>query len=752
MNPPVVLSVRLKGDWEGPQTGDVVLDVAQVLSDIHKTLTIRDENGIVLVYDGTQDQILDIYSKQKIDELTAFTSYTIVEKLPPVLDARTDMFYILPDGTINYIINNKWVNQATSLDIDEIVDEKVENIVNIKLESIKDKIVDLQDADTDLGKRIDQEIIDRKAEDKKLNDRIDSLATTDSQLRSDLLDEIQARKDGDAGLKTDLADEAKTRLDEDTKLAKNISDNRTAINDLNSDISDLDTKITTNANNILTTSTNLTNETTNRKAEDKKLQDQIDALKTSGSTSATEIANIKTSLTAAEKDIDDLQSQINKTVEQDISVVGDASTVKIEEIKVNLNTGTTSTESNPLPVASKTAAGVIIPATYKTIEDNAAAIDSILNGAVSIPTLPENPTQAQLTAAWKTATNKTELINGAKISDSVHNITYTYYTNVSKWEGVATGVTEINITTATNTTLGITKGDATTGGKIFVETDGSMSVNDWDKTQKAIKDNADNIATLRTSVQDNADDIADLTTKVTKNTTDIATNATNIATNKTNITTNATNITSLNTKVTTNETAISDLQDAVDALELGGGQTLYKAYGEKEDGALTQKFVSGQLNANNVILGKDAIRVESSDVEKGNVIIGSGAGSVALTESVTVLGSKAQGNNNSIAVGNKSNAGSANSVVLGNNASITADADNSVALGNSAKASRPYEVSVGDSTAETGKQFRFVSNVKAAELDNDAVNLKQMKDYVAASSSGVEILAVDEFKTQWSAA
>lgn len=752
MNPPVVLSVRLKGDWEGPQTGDVVLDVAQVLSDIHKTLTIRDENGIVLVYDGTQDQILDIYSKQKIDELTAFTSYTIVDKLPPVLDARTDMFYILPDGTINYIINNKWVNQATSLDIDEIVDEKVENIVNIKLEPIKDKIVDLQDADTDLGKRIDQEIIDRKAEDKKLNDRIDSLATTDSQLRSDLLDEIQARKDGDADLKTDLADEAKTRLDEDTKLAKNISDNRTAINDLNSDISDLDTKITTNANNILTTSTNLTNETTNRKAEDKKLQDQIDALKTSGSTSTTEIANIKTSLTAAEKDIDDLQSQINKTVEQDISVVGDASTVKIEETKVNLKTGITSTESNPLPIASKTAAGVIIPATYKTIEDNAAAIDSILNGAVSIPTLPENPTQAQLTAAWKTATNKTELINGAKISDSIHNITYTYYTNVSKWEGVATGVTEINITTATNTTLGITKGDATTGGKIFVETDGSMSVNDWDKTQKAIKDNADNIATLQTSVQDNTDDIADLTTKVTKNTTDIAANATNIATNKTNITTNATNITSLNAKVTANETAISDLQDAVDALELGGGQTLYKAYGEKEDGALTQKFVSGQLNANNVILGKDVIRVESSDTEKGNVIIGSGAGSVALTESVTVLGSKAQGNNNSIAVGNKSNAGSANSVVLGNNASTTADADNSVALGNSAKASRPYEVSVGDYTAETGKQFRFVSNVKAAELDNDAVNLKQMKDYVASAASGVELLTVDEFKTQWSAA
>lgn len=752
MNPPVVLSVRLKGDWEGPQTGDVVLDVAQVLSDLHKTLTIRDENGVVLVYDGTQDEILEIYSKDKIDELTNFSSYTIVDKLPPVLDAKTDTFYILPDGTINYIINNKWVNQATSLDIDEVVQKEVDKIVDTKLDPVKDDIVDLKDADKDLDKKIDQEIADRKKGDQDLQNELTKLGTTDNSLLKAIQDEIKARTEGDQDLSTDIADEAKTRLEEDTKLANKINDNKTLITKNTSDISGLDTKITNNANSILNLNNDLATEVQARKDGDKALQDQIDAIKTSDTSTATEITNIKTSLTAAEKDIDDLQSQIDKTVEQDISINGNASTVEIKETKINLKSGTTSTESNPLPVASKTAAGVIIPATYKTIEDNAAAIDSILNGAVSIPTLPENPTQAQLTAAWKTATNKTELINGAKISDSVHNITYTYYTNVSKWEGVATGVTEINITTATNTTLGITKGDATTGGKIFVETDGSMSVNDWDKTQKAIKDNADNIATLQTSVQDNADDIADLTTKVTKNTTDIVANATNIATNKTNITTNATNITSLNTKVTANETAISDLQDAVDALELGGGQTLYKAYGEKEDGALTQKFVSGQLNANNVILGKDVIRVESSDAEKGNVIIGSGAGSVALTESVTVLGSKAQGNNNSIAVGNKSNAGSANSVVLGNNASTTADADNSVALGNSAKASRPYEVSMGDSTAEAGKQFRFVSNVKAAELDNDAVNLKQMKDYVASAASGVELLTVDEFKTQWNAA
>lgn len=752
MNPPVVLSVRLKGDWEGPQTGDVVLDVAQVLSDIHKSLIIKDENGISLVYDGTQEQILEIYSKQKIDQLTQFSSYTIVDKLPPVLDAKTDVFYILPDGTINYIINNKWVNQATSLDIDEVVEDVVEKVLGNQLDPIKDDIVDLQTEDLELGKRIDQEIIDRKKGDSDLSDRIDALSGVDNKLRQDLIAEITARTDADSDLKQDITDEAKIRLDEDTKLANNITNNRTEINNLKTSVTDLDTKITTNANSILTTNNNLNTEIQARKDGDKALQDQIDAIKTSDTSTATEITNIKTSLKNAEDDIDDLQSQINKTVEQDISLNSNASTVEIKETKINLKTGTTSSEANPLPVASKTQAGIINSAIYKSIEDTASAVDSILNGAVSIGDLPENPTQTQLTSAWKTATGKTELINGAKISDSVHDITYTYYSNVNEWQGVATGVTEINITTATNTSLGITKGDATTGGKIFVEADGSMSVNEWDKTQKAIKDNTDNITTLTTNVTKNTTDIATNKTDIASLTTKVTTNTTDIATNKTNIATNTSDITDLTSKVTDNETAISDLQDAVDALELGGGQTLYKAYGEKEDGALTQKFVSDQLNANNVILGKDVTRVESTDPETGNVIIGSGAGSVALTESATVLGSKAQGNANSTVLGNKANAGSTDSTVIGKGASTTADATNSVALGESAKATRPYEVSVGDSAADAGKQFRFVANVKAGELDNDAVNFKQMKDYVASASSGIELLTVDEFKTQWSAA
>lgn len=805
MNPPVVLSVRLKGDWEGPQTGDVVLDVAQVLSDIHHPLVIKDENGVALIYDGTQEEILEIYSKDKIDELTKYTTYTIVDKLPPVLDADTDKFYILPDGTINYIINNKWVNQATSLNIEEIVKDGVDKIIDDKLDPINDKIIDLETADGDLDKKIDQEISDRKKGDKDLQDEIDKLKKSDSDLLQSLKDEIQARTDGDKDLKDDITDEAKTRLDEDTKLANKISDNKTDITNIKTDITNLDTKITNNANSILSLTDDLNDEIQARKDGDKAINDAID-----------------------------------KTVVQDISVSGDASTVDIKETKVNIKSGTTSTENNPLPVASKTAAGVINPATYKSIEDTATAVDAILNGAVSIPDLPEKPTQTELTDAWKAATGKTELINGAKISDSEHDITYTYYKNVNEWQGVATGVTEINITTATNTTLGITKGDdKDTGGKIFVETDGSMSVIKWDDTQKAIEDNASDI---------------------------------------------------------------KELQEAVEKLEGGGGQTLYDEYGENEDGALTQKFVTEVLDNTKVIIGKDskadeddsvaighkahagdaediAIGVNATSTGSSGVSIGadtnaSGTWGVALGNGNKVTGNygtavggsnKAKGvasvaiglqadtgdgvgaiivgynavgpnkgidgaSDNSvdaavavgfeakakdqaaIAVGHQAEAKGLQSVAIGphhsyarsrgsiaiGEASVAGtsttkedtsnDFSGAVAIGDWAQAKEDFAIAIGNSEVEAEgalalgvhakathknsivfntkpsvycnskrtEEMRLpgfnIGGVKAGTADDDAVNLKQMKEYVAEAAAGVELLSVDEFKTLWSAA
>jgi hypothetical protein len=56
------------------------------------------------------------------------------------------------------------------------------------------------------------------------------------------------------------------------------------------------------------------------------------------------------------------------------------------------------------------------------------------------------------------------------------NTAYTWYESTSTW--VNRGSDTVSV--ATNTALGVVKGDASTPGKIYAETDGSQSVNGWD--------------------------------------------------------------------------------------------------------------------------------------------------------------------------------------------------------------------------------------------------------------------------------
>ncbi len=54
------------------------------------------------------------------------------------------------------------------------------------------------------------------------------------------------------------------------------------------------------------------------------------------------------------------------------------------------------------------------------------------------------------------------------------------------WKDVATGGTATGVAIATNNSLGVVRGDVAVSGKVYVETNGSMSVNGWDATQQAI--------------------------------------------------------------------------------------------------------------------------------------------------------------------------------------------------------------------------------------------------------------------------
>lgn len=196
---------------------------------------------------------------------------------------------------------------------------------------------------------------------------------------------------------------------------------------------------------------------------------------------------------------------INKVVMTDIAVGANTSTTtfNLEAAKENLLTGATSSKQVSMPVASSTEAGIMNSSTFDAVSNNTSNINALLNGAVAITGLPAEPTQAQLTTAWETATGATALMNRAGIYDVTNGKVWTYYTNSATWYSV-TNTTQVTINTFTNNSEGTIKG-STNVGQIFAETDGTGSVNGWDALNDAVSNNTSDIADLETAVDGKQD-------------------------------------------------------------------------------------------------------------------------------------------------------------------------------------------------------------------------------------------------------
>lgn len=198
-----------------------------------------------------------------------------------------------------------------------------------------------------------------------------------------------------------------------------------------------------------------------------------------------------------------LEGYAAKTVQTDTKIGTDlTSTVTLVKTTGTLDSDTTTDTDIALPVASETQAGVINPATYGSIQDSAEKIELLLNASVAVNDLAAAPSQDDLTAAWKTATGKDELINGAKILDVTNNKTWTYYSNDTTWVSVDNNNPTIELKNFTNEAAGQIKGDNTTDGKVQAEADGTGSVKGWDTVKTDISNNASAITTLQTSVSD----------------------------------------------------------------------------------------------------------------------------------------------------------------------------------------------------------------------------------------------------------
>lgn len=270
------------------------------------------------------------------------------------------------------------------------------------------------------------------------------------------------------------------------------------------------------------------------------------------------------------------------TAIKEVEMIADASTVTHKATHIS---GTA--ESDALPVVSREQAGIMSASVYAAMEDviaNNTSRISVLEQ--SAPTydisglVGPNPTNAEISAAFQQKYPNVPIQAGLRAAD---------YDNAHFWQyGKNTWIilTQIDVQVATNQSLGIVKGSST-DGKIFVETDGSMSLKGYDtlvskdathdskiNTLEAGLGNANaRIDATNTNVANNAADIVAANGNISTNTNDIdglkgrmATAEGQIATHETKINQHTQSINGLSTDVNGLKTDVNGLKTDVNGL------------------------------------------------------------------------------------------------------------------------------------------------------------------------------------------
>ena len=233
------------------------------------------------------------------------------------------------------------------------------------------------------------------------------------------------------------------------------------------------------------------------------------------------------------------------TAIKEVEMIADASTVTHKATHIS---GTA--ESDALPVVSRTQAGIMSASVYAAMEDviaNNTSRISVLEQ--SAPTydisglVSANPTNAEISAAFTQKYPNVPIQAGLRAAD---------YDNAHFWQyGKGTWIilTQIDVQMATNQSLGIVKG-SNTDGKVFVETDGSMSLKGYDALVSKDATHDSKINTLEVG-------LGNANARIDATNTNVANNAADIVTANGNISTNTNDINGLKGRMATAEGQIA---------------------------------------------------------------------------------------------------------------------------------------------------------------------------------------------------
>ena len=278
----------------------------------------------------------------------------------------------------------------------------------------------------------------------------------------------------------------------------------------------------------------------------------------------TDITNLKTKTNDSAVAIEALENEVGPetvagTIKYRLKDIDSKLPTAIKEVEMIANASTVThkathisgtAESDALPVVSREQAGIMSASVYAAMEDviaNNTSRISVLEQ--SAPTydisglVSANPTNAEISAAFTQKYPNVPIQAGLRAAD---------YDNAHFWQyGKGTWIilTQIDVQMATNQSLGIVKGSST-DGKVFVETDGSMSLKGYDALVSKDATHSSKINTLEVG-------LGNANARIDATNTNVANNAADIVTANGNISTNTNDINGLKGRMATAEGQIA---------------------------------------------------------------------------------------------------------------------------------------------------------------------------------------------------
>ena len=342
----------------------------------------------------------------------------------------------------------------------------------------------------------------------------------------------------------------------------NINKNTIDIQEQDKDITALKTKTIQNENRINTNTININKNT----IDIQKQSEDIVALKTKTNDNSAAIEVLEDEV-GPETVAGTIQYRLKNidtklpTAIKEVGIVADASTVTHKATHIS---GTA--ESDALPVVSRTQAGIMSASVYAAMEDvianNTSRISILEQSALTYDIsglVSADPTNAEISAAFQQKYPNIPIQPGIRVAD---------YNNAHFWQygnNMWILLTQINIQTATNDSLGTVKG-SDTDGKVFVETDGSMSLKGYDALVSKDATHDSKINTLEVGLGNANARIDAINTNVANNAADIVAANGNISTNTNDINGLKGRMATAEGQIATHETKINQHTQSINGL------------------------------------------------------------------------------------------------------------------------------------------------------------------------------------------